>query len=95
MQTLQLSEKSYKLFTRVVFKYLWNRNYNAARAPERLKREIMYTPFNLGGFGMVNIRTLGESLDLRSYGCLVTTNHPFLSQVRQLLNSNDFFNVCI
>ena len=95
MQTLTLSEKSYKLFNRVVFKYLWNRNLNAARAPERLKRSIMYTPVNHGGFGMVDIKALGDSLDLRSYGRLVTTNHPFLSQLRPLVNHDDFFNVSI
>ena len=30
MQTLTLNEKSYKAFVRVVFKFLWNRNFDAA-----------------------------------------------------------------
>ena len=95
MQTLTLSERSYKLFVRVVFKYLWNRNFNAARAPERLKRSIMLTPVSSGGFGMVDIKALGDALDLKSYGRLLATKHPFLSQLRNYLNSDDFFNVRI
>ena len=95
MQTLTLSEKSYKSFVRVVFKYLWNRNFNAARAPERLKRSIMYTPVNLGGFGMVDAKALGDALDLRSYGRLMTTRHPFLSQLKQRLNCSNFFDLSI
>ena len=55
----------------------------------------MLTPVSLGGFGMVSIRELGESLDLRSYGRLQVTRHPFLSQVRTLINVQDPFNVSI
>ena len=80
---------------KVVFKYLWNRNFNATRAPERLKRSIMYTPVSMGGFGMVDIRTLGDSLDLRSYGRLLTTRHPFMTQIRELINYDNFFDVSV
>ena len=93
MQTLTLNEKSYKAFTNVVFKFLWNQNFDAARAPERLKRSIMYTPANLGGFGMVDIKSLGDSLDLRSYGRLLKSTHPFMSKIRDKIRSNDFFNL--
>ena len=93
MQTMSLSERSYKAFVRVVFKFLWNRNFDAARAPERIKRNIMNTPVNLGGFGMVDIRAMGDSLDLKSYGRLITTKHPFMSQVRERMKAEDFFNV--
>ena len=93
MQTLTLSEKSYKAFIKPVFKFLWNRNYNAARAPERLKRSIMYTPLHLGGFGMVDIAALGDSLDLRSYGRLQVSKHPFMAKVRESIITNNFFNL--
>ena len=95
MQTLKLCERSFNSFVKVVFKYLWNRNFNAARAPERLKRSIMYTPVSMGGFGMVDIRTLGDSLDLRSYGRLLTTRHPFMTQIRELINYENFFDVSV
>ena len=93
MQSLMLSERSYKAVIKVIFKYMWNKNLNAARAPERLKRSIMMAPRQYGGFGMVDVVALGNSLDLRAYARLLSTSHPFFCQVRALINSNDFFNV--
>ena len=95
MQSLTLSEASYNAIIKVIFKYLWNKNYNAAKDPERLKRSIMLTPINLGGFGMIDVRALGKSLDLRSYGRLLISNHPFFVQVKGLIDSSNFLNVVI
>ena len=95
MQSLMLSENSYKEIVKVLFKFMWNKNFDGAKAPERLRRSIMYTPTKFGGFGMLDVRQLGNSLDLRSYGRLTTSKHPFLKQLRELLIDNDFFNVRI
>ena len=93
MQSMTLGEASRKAVIRVIYKYLWNKNYDAARAPERLKRSIMTAPLNCGGFGLLDLNELSDSLDLRSYGRLMTTHHPFLSQLVNLINDNDVFNV--
>ena len=93
MQSMSLSEASYKAIDKVIYKYLWNKNFDANKAPERLKRSIMLTPVSMGGFGLIEIRKLADSLDLRSYGRLLGTNHPLLSQVKLLINTNDPFNV--
>ena len=53
----------------------------------------MYTPLSLGGFGMVDLNALGDSLDLRSYGRLQVTKHPFMSQLRDRIISTNFFNL--
>ena len=95
MQSMTLGEASRKAVIKVIYKYLWNRNYDAAKAPERLKRSIMTAPLNCGGFGMLDLNELSDSLDLRSYGRLMTSIHPFLEQIRRLINDNDFFNVTI
>ena len=93
MQSLMLSERSYKAVIKVIFKFLWNKNLNAARAPERLKRNVMLTSVQNGGFGMVNVAELGSALNLKAYGRLLVTKHPFFEQVKGLLDANDFFNV--
>ena len=95
MQSMCLNETSYNLINKVVYKYLWNKNYRAAKAPDRIKREIMMTPLRLGGFGMMDIKELGKSLDLRSYGRLVVSEHPFFKQVKDLIRTEDFFNIAI
>ena len=93
MQSITLGEASHKAIERVIFKFLWNKNYNANRAPDRIKRSTMLTPVHLGGFGMINVRELSDSLDLRSYGRLINSKHPFFEQINDLIDSRDFFNV--
>ena len=95
MQSMTLGEASRKAVIKVIYKYLWNKNYDAARAPERLKRSIMTAPLNCGGFGLLNLNELSDSLDLRSYGRLMMSQHPFLSQLVNLINDNDVFNVTV
>lgn len=53
----------------------------------------MLSPTRHGGFGMINVKELMNSLDLRSYGRLLVTKHPFLSQLKNLINARNFFNL--
>ena len=92
-QTMDLGERSRKAATKIIFKYLWNRHYDGNRAPERIKRTIMLTPCKGGGFGLIDINEVCDSLHLRSYGRLINSNHPFLKQVAQFINAENFFNV--
>ena len=92
MQSFALEDRHYKLINASLYKFLWNKHYLAAKAPERVKREIVNTPINLGGFGMLDIIKLDESIKLRALGRLLLTKHPFLSIVRDNLNLNCFFN---
>ena len=93
MQSMTLNDAHQARITKLLFKYLWNKNFNANRAPERIKRSVMLAPVSNGGFGMINIKELMNSLDLRSYGRLLTSSHPLLSQLRHQINSRNFFNL--
>ena len=42
---------------------------------------------------MIDLTDISNSLDLRSLGRLLESTHPFLSQIKALINFNDFFNV--
>ena len=95
IQTMCLSEASYIRRNKVVYKYLWNKNFRALKAPDRIKRDIMLTPTRLGGFGMMDLKELGESLDLRSYGRLIVSDHPFFKQVKDIINAENFFKVSV
>ena len=78
MQTCVLNDRVFSRLNNPLFKFLWNKNFNAAKAPDRVKRSIIMTPTALGGFGMLDIKELDRSIKLRSYGRFLTTNHPFL-----------------
>jgi hypothetical protein len=75
----------------LLYKFIWNRKYLAAKAPERIKREIMNKNINQGGFGMLDIEELDISLKLRSVGRLLVTEHPMLKLINTKVNQADFF----
>ena len=93
MQSISLCEASHKAIEKLIYKYLWNKNFNANTAPDRIKRKIIETPNQNGGFGMINVRSLSDSLNLRSYARLIKSNHPFLKQIYPLIEIKDPFNV--
>jgi len=91
MQSLILNETHFKLFNHILYKFIWNRHYRASKAPERIKREIINTPIKLGGFGMLDVAELDKGLKLRALARLLTSNHPFLTTVREGIDLRDFF----
>ena len=93
MQSLTLCDNSLKKINAVVYKYLWNKNFNASKAPDRIKRSIMVTPLSRGGFGMLDLKELNTSLDLRSYSRLIASEHPFFKQISSILQRKGFFNI--
>ena len=91
MQSLVLEARHLKDINHLLFKFIWNRHYHAAKAPERVKREIINKPIKLGGFGMLNIENLDNSLKLKSLGRLLISKHPFMCIIRSKLNLDSYF----
>ena len=77
MQSIELKSNHYKTVNALIYKYIWNRHYLAAKAPERIKRDILNKSIKLGGYGMLDVAALDESLKLRAIGRLLTSHHPF------------------
>ena len=75
----------------ILYKFIWNRHFLAAKAPERIKREIMNKPIKLGGLGMLSIEALDESLKIKALGRTLVTNHPFMGIVRDLVCLEKYF----
>jgi hypothetical protein len=66
-------------------KFLWNKNYANNSAPSRIKKEIMYTPLKMGGFGMIDIKEVVTSLRLRRHFTLVKHHvHPLSELLSKL-----------
>ena len=95
MQSIVLEPCHFKRINATLYKYIWNRHYLAAKAPERIKREIMNTPIKKGGFGMLDVVELDDSLKLRTLGRLASTKHPMLSKVKTSIDWSDYLAVTI
>ena len=91
MQSVTLSTAHFKKINNLIFKFIWNRHYLASKAPERIKREIMYKPIKLGGYGMLNVVSLDESLKLKSIGRMLTSRHSFIARIRGKCDLSCFF----
>ena len=91
MQTIKLDECDYKLINATLYKFIWNRHYLAAKAPERVKREIVNKPIKYGGFGMLDIAELDASLKIKALGRFLNSRHPFLKLIRNKLDLSNFF----
>ena len=92
LQSMVLKNAHVKVLNAFLYKFIWNRRYGAAKAPERIKRLITNTPVKLGGLGMLDIETLDASLKLKALGRLLETKHPFLLLIKNKLDLVDFFN---
>ena len=88
---MRLCEPDIKKFNQYLYKFIWNRHYLAAKAPERIKRETVNKPIKHGGLGMLDISELDASLKLRALGRLGSSKHPMLSILRTFVRTNFFF----
>ena len=93
MQSITLCDNSLKKINAVVYKFLWNKNFSAAKAPDRIKRSIIVTPVSQGGFGMLDLSDLRKSLDLRAYGRLMTSKHSFFEQIGAIVKNKGCFRI--
>ena len=91
MQSLTLENVHFKLLNEVLYRFIWNKNFRAPKAPERVKRDILNLPIKLGGFGMLDIKELDNGLKLRALGRIITSEHPCLSLLRNKIDFGEFF----
>ena len=92
MQSLALEKEHYKKLNSILYKFIWNRHYMAAKAPERIKREIVNKPIKLGGLGMLDVVSLDEGIKIKALGRLLVTKHPYMSLIKAGLNLSNFFD---
>ena len=90
LQCLTMETKHFKAINASLYKFIWNRHYLAAKAPERISRQIMNKPIKLGGLGMLDVTELDDGLKLRALGRLMETRHPMLTLVKQQINLDDY-----
>ncbi len=85
LAVVDLVEQQWVEVNKLIFKFLWNRDYNARPAPHRIKKSIMTTPRELGGFGMVDMRQIIEASWLRQFAILKGSKcHPIANLQEEL-----------
>ena len=91
LQSMTLENVHFKRLNEILYRFIWNKHFHAAKAPERINREIVTTPIKFGGLGMLDIVELDKGLKLRALGRLFVTEHPALKLIKNKLDLSDFF----
>ena len=95
MQSIRLDDVHLKQINALLYKFIWNRHYLSAKAPERIKREIVTNPIKHGGYGMIDVEELDGSLKIKALSRMLRTEHPFIKILKNKLNMNSYFNPAI
>ncbi len=90
LAVIELSDKQWVEVNKLIYKFLWNKDFYARPAPHRLKKSIVTTPRELGGFGMVELKDVVLASQLRRFVTLrVAKDHP-IEVLQGLLGGYDY-----
>ena len=92
MQSHVLKQDHFKKFNNILYKFIKNRHFRAAKAPKRIKREIMCTQLRLRNFGMLDLFKLDAAI--KSFVKLYDEKHPLLRMIRERCDYQNYFLVC-
>ena len=84
-----------KKLTEIIYKFIWNRNINVKKAPDRIKRTILLSKVENLGFGMLDYKSVVTSLRIRNLIRLLNqSNCPAALIIRSNI-SKSLFNLRI
>ena len=66
LTVMHMSKSEEKLLTDIIYKFIWNRNMDANKAPDRIKRSILGRSIRDLGFGMIDYKEVVKSLRIKN-----------------------------
>ena len=81
-RVIKYTNKEHSELRNLIYKFLWNRNYQGAKAPDRIKRAILTRPIKDGGFGMVDHESVITAMNTRQIMVNLEGTHP----IKNILN---------
>jgi hypothetical protein len=88
-------KEDWKLINKKVNMFLWNKNYNnnTNPAPARIRKEVLVTPVNKGGFGMIDLTEAVTAMRLRRFFYLQSSPiHPLGELLEKLTDGVSYLN---
>jgi hypothetical protein len=85
LAAIDLEEDHWKELRKLMYKFIWTKNYNAPPAPHRIKMNVMHEKICNGGFGMLDIQEITRATRLKRVATLVSNElHPVADLQRTL-----------
>ena len=92
-RVLNFTKKEHTELRNLVYKFIWNKNYQAAKAPDRIKRTYLSTPIKKGGFGMIDHEAVIKAMNTKQILINRNSTHPIKNILEVLMiNPESHFN---
>ena len=75
-RVINFSSKEHGTLRNLIYKFLWNRNYQTEKAPDRIKRKYLNAPICEGGFGMIDHEKVTTAMNARQVLVNLNGQHP-------------------
>ena len=86
---IQLTKKDEAKITELIYKFIWNRDMDKLKAPDRIKRSTLAIPIKELGFGMIDFRDIIKSIRINTVIKALNNNaHPLNKLIMNNVNSS-------
>ena len=91
--TIKFSRPEEKKMEHLIYKFLWSKNLDGNKAPDRIKRSILNTPINYLGFGMIDFKDVVRSTRIKTVLRLLNyPNRPLHEIIKSKTNNSIFLH---
>ena len=86
---IQFTKKEDAKITELTYRFIWNRDMNKNKAPDRIKRQTMYKPIEELGFGMIDFREVLKSIKIKTVLRILNyCDHPLKEIILHNINNS-------
>ena len=81
---MMLNKRDEIKFNELIYRFIWNRDMETTKAPDRIKRQILKTKISNLGFGMIDFMEVIKSIRIKTlFRVLNEDKHPLNGLLRQ------------
>ena len=89
LSVVQIMKNEEKILTEVIYKFIWNRNMEANKAPDRIKRSILLNKVKNLGFGMIDYKEVVKGIRIKNTLRLLNTDcSPLANIIKSSINNS-------
>ena len=94
--TMELTRGEEKQLNNLIYKFIWSKNIDGNKAPDRIKRTICHKNIEHLGFGMLDYKEVIKSIRIKTVMRLINdTTHPFNKIISNSLSSSVVNITCL
>jgi hypothetical protein len=89
LAAINLDATQWKRINKLIYQFIWNKNLNAAPAPHRIRKDVVLTPVEQVGFGMVDLESVMNASRIKCFSQLMEYNTHPIAELQNILCRNN------